>query len=177
MNYRKSTEPSSESGRFGDIGTNIPVKLTKEELTELSTVKPWLACMHVGAEWVLIAATIYLCQRFWHPMLYVFAVAFIGSRQHALLVLMHDGVHYRLLRNRRLNDWMSEVILAWPHPATARQYRKNHFAHHKFLNTAEDPDLIRRKCDPVGGFSDAVPHMEKTLFRCAGGLHAAAVLN
>jgi len=121
MNYTTSTEPSSESGRFGDIGTNIPVKLTKEELTELSTVKPWLACIHVGAEWALIAATIYLCQRFWHPMLYVFAVAFIGSRQHALLVLMHDGVHYRLLRNRWLNDWMSEVVLAWPHLVTARQ--------------------------------------------------------
>ena len=54
MNYRTSTEPSSESGRFGDIGTNIPVKLTKEELTELSTVKPLLACIHVAAEWALI---------------------------------------------------------------------------------------------------------------------------
>ena len=49
MNYRTSTEPSSETGRFGDIGTNIPVKLTKEELTELSTVKPSLACLHVAA--------------------------------------------------------------------------------------------------------------------------------
>jgi fatty acid desaturase len=176
MNYRTSTERSSESGRFGDIGTNIPVKLTKEELTELSTVKPWLACMHVGAEWALIAATIYLCQRFWHPMLYVFAVAFIGSRQHALLVLMHDGVHYRLLRNRRLNDWMSEVILAWPHLVTARQYRKNHFAHHKYLNTAEDPDLKRRAGDPVWVFPQTAQNMAKTLFRDATGLNAPAML-
>src|SRR5258708_23737615 len=103
MNYRTSTEQSSESGRFGDIGKNIPVKLTKEELTELSTVKPWLACMHVGAEWALIAATIYLCQRFWHPRLYVFAVAFIGSRQHALLVLMMHGLRDLVWRNTRLN--------------------------------------------------------------------------
>ena len=98
MNYGSELESSAESGRFGDVGANIPVKLTKEELRELSTVKPWLACAHIAAEWALIAATIYLCQRFWHPMLYVFAVAFIGSRQHALLVLMHDGVHYRLLQ-------------------------------------------------------------------------------
>jgi fatty acid desaturase len=176
MNYRTSIEPSSESGRFGDVSPNIPVKLTKEELTDLSTVKPWLACMHVGAEWALIAATIYLCQRYWHPMLYVLAVAFIGSRQHALLVLMHDGVHYRLLRNRRLNDWMSEVILAWPHLVTARQYRKNHFAHHKFLNTAQDPDLKRRAGDPVWVFPQTVPNLAKTLFRDASGLNAPAML-
>ena len=176
MNYRTSTEPSSESGRFGDIGTNIPVKLTKEELTELSTVKPLLACIHVAAEWTLIAATIYLCQRFWHPMLYVFAVAFIGSRQHALLVLMHDGVHYRLLRNRWLNDWMSEVVLAWPHLVTARQYRKNHFAHHKYLNTSQDPDLKRRAGDPVWVFPQTVPNLAKTLFRDASGLNAPAML-
>ncbi len=176
MNYRTATEPSSESGRFGDVGTNIPVKLTKEELTELSTVNPLLACIHVAAEWALIAATIYLCQRFWHPMLYVFVVAFIGSRQHALLVLMHDGVHYRLLRNRRLNDWMSEVILAWPHLVTARQYRKNHFAHHKYLNTAQDPDLKRRKGDPAWVFPQAVPDAGEIAFRDVTGLNAPAML-
>jgi fatty acid desaturase len=176
MNEITSTEPSSDTGRFGDIGTNIPVKLTKEELTELSTVKPLRACLHVAGEWALIAATIYLCQRFWHPMLYVFAVAFIGSRQHALLVLMHDGVHYRLLRNRRLNDWMSEVILAWPHLVTARQYRKNHFAHHKYLNTAQDPDLKRRAGDPVWVFPQTAPNMARTLFRDATGLNAPAML-
>jgi fatty acid desaturase len=176
MNYGSAAESSSEPGRFGDLGTNIPVKLSKEELTRLSTVNPVLACVHVGVEWGLIVATIYLCQRFWHPMLYVFAIAFIGSRQHALLVLMHDGVHYRLLRNRRLNDWMSEVILAWPHLVTARQYRKNHFAHHRNLNTAQDPDLKRKKGDPAWIFPQAVPDLAKTLFRDVTGLNAPAML-
>jgi fatty acid desaturase len=176
MNYRSSTGSSPEPVRYGDIGTDIPVKLTKEELRELSTVKPWLACMHVGAEWALIAATIYFCQRFWHPMLYVFAVAFIGSRQHALLVLMHDGVHYRLLRNRQLNDWMSEVVLAWPHLVTARQYRKNHFAHHRHLNTPEDPDLKRRKGDPAWVFPQAIPNLARSLFRDVSGLNTIAML-
>ena len=176
MNYVLETEPSAEPGRFGDVGNNIPVKLTKEELKELSSVNSTLACLHVAAEWGLVAATIYLCQRFWHPMLYVFAVAFIGSRQHALVVLMHDGVHYRLLRNRWLNDWMSEVILAWPHLVSARQYRKNHFAHHKYLNTAQDPDLNRRKGDPAWVFPQAVPELARTLFRDVTGLNAPAML-
>jgi fatty acid desaturase len=176
MNYADAIESSPEAGRYGDVGANIPVKLTKEELRELSTVKPAIALMHVGLEWGLVAATIYLCQRFWHPMLYVLAVAFIGSRQHALVVLMHDGVHYRLLKNRRLNDWLSEVVLAWPHLVTARQYRKNHFAHHKFLNTAQDPDLKRRAGDPAWVFPQAVPNLARTLFRDVVGLNAPAML-
>jgi len=176
MNYGSELESSPESGRFGDVGANVPVKLTKEELRELSTVKPWLACAHIATEWALIAATIYLCQRFWHPTLYVFAVAFIGSRQHALLVLMHDGVHYRLLKNRWLNDWMSEVVLAWPHLVTARQYRKNHFAHHKYLNSPQDPDMKRRAGDPVWVFPQTAHALAKTLFRDATGLNAPAML-
>jgi fatty acid desaturase len=176
MNYGSAVESSPEPGRFGDFGTNIPVKLTKEQLTELSTVKPLIACFHVAGEWALIAATIYLCQRFWHPMLYVFAVVFIASRQHALLVLMHEGVHYRLLRNRRLNDWTTEVLLAWPHLVSARKYRKNHFAHHRHLNTAQDPELKRRAGDPVWIFPQAVPTLARTLFRDAVGLNAMALI-
>src|ERR1700735_613925 len=86
MNYGTATETSSESGRFGDIGANVPAKLRREERTKLSTVKPLLACMHVAAEWALIAATIYLCQRFWSPTLYIFAVAFIRSLQDGSMV-------------------------------------------------------------------------------------------
>jgi fatty acid desaturase len=176
MNYGSAVESSPEPGRFGDFGANIPVKLTKEQLTELSAVKSWLACFHVAGEWALIAATIYLCQRFWHPMLYVFAVVFIASRQHALLVLMHEGVHYRLLRNRRLNDWTTEVLLAWPHLVSARKYRKNHFAHHRHLNTAQDPDLKRRVGDPVWIFPQAAPTLARTLLRDAVGLNAMALI-
>jgi len=176
MNYGEATDTAPEAGRFGDVGSNIPVKLTKEELRELSSIKPAIALLHVAMEWSLVVATIYLCQRYWHPMLYILAVAFIGSRQHALVILMHDGVHYRLLRNRRLNDWLSEVVLAWPHLVTARQYRKNHFAHHKYLNTAQDPDLKRRAGDPAWVFPQAIPDLAKTLFRDATGLNAPAML-
>jgi fatty acid desaturase len=176
MNSGSAEVLSPEQDRPGDAGTNVPVKLTREELTRLSAVNPWIASYHIGLEWALIAATIFLCQRYWHPMLYIFAVAFIGSRQHALLVLMHDGVHYRLLKNRRLNDWISEVVLAWPHLVTARQYRKNHFGHHKFLNTPHDPDLIRRKGDPAWVFPQATAELARTLFRDATGLNAPAML-
>jgi len=36
MNYGSQLESAAESGRFGDVGANIPVKLTKDELRDLS---------------------------------------------------------------------------------------------------------------------------------------------
>jgi len=44
------------------------------------------------AEIGAIVAAIYLCERFWSPLMYLLAIAIIGARQHALLILMHDGV-------------------------------------------------------------------------------------
>ena len=57
-----------------------------------------LSWLHIVAEWGMILSTIYVCQMLWSPLLYLLAVAFLGARQHALLILMHDGVHYRLFR-------------------------------------------------------------------------------
>jgi fatty acid desaturase len=67
-------------------------------------------------------------------------------------------------------------VLAWPHLVTARQYRKNHFAHHKYLNTAQDPDLKRRKGDPAWVFPQAIPDIARTLVRDVTGLNAPAML-
>src|SRR5437763_764448 len=89
---------------FGEV----PVKLGKEELRELSKLNPWRAAVHIVGEWLAVAAAIWLCQSHWNPLLYIVTVAFIGARQHGLLILMHDGVHYRLFPNRRFNDWVSE---------------------------------------------------------------------
>ena len=176
MNYRSAVPASVDERRFGDDAAAIPVKLSQDELRRLSRVNPLLGWIHVIGEWSLIVATIYLCQRYWNPLLYIFAVAFIGARQHALLILMHDGVHYRLFRNRPLNDWVSEVLLAWPHLVSARAYRKNHFAHHKYLNSPQDPDWKRREGDPAWIFPQAAPTLAKMLFRDVSGLNALVLL-
>jgi len=175
--YKTSAEnPIVELRRLGDSPGTIPVKLSHEELSALSRINPLRACAHIGAEWAMIAAMIYFCERFWHPFLYIFAIVFIGARQHALLILMHDGVHYRLFRHRSLNDWVSEVLLAWPHLVSARAYRKNHFAHHKFLNTEQDPDFKRRIGDPSWVFPKRAPDLAKILFRDVSGLNGILLL-
>src|ERR1700686_3318166 len=147
MDHQSEVQMASGNS-IGDFSGSIPVKLSKEELADLSRINPFLSWLHIGAELGAIAAAIYLCERFWSPLLYLLAIAIIGARQHALLILMHDGVHYRLFRNRWLNDWVTEILLAWPNLISARAYRRNHFAHHLYLNTDKDPDWARKRENP-----------------------------
>jgi fatty acid desaturase len=80
--------------------------------------------------------------------LYPLTVMFIGARQHGLLVLAHDAAHYRLCKNRALNDWLGEILLAWPFIVLSmRAYRSNHFPHHRHLNTDRDPDWVRKQTE------------------------------
>jgi len=135
-----------------DFPGEVPVKLTKDELRKLSALSQWRSVLQIAAEWSLIIGAIWVCQLFWNPILYAATVMFIGARQHALLILMHDGAHRRLFRNRRVNDWAAELLLAWPHFVSAHAYRHNHVAHHRYLNTAQDPDWARKQGDPAWVF-------------------------
>jgi len=155
-----------------DFAGSIPIKLTKDELLELSDLSQLRSTFHIVAEWTLILTAIYLCQRHFNLAVYLLTVAFIGARQHALLILMHDGVHYRLFRDRRLNDWTADIILAWPNLISARAYRKNHFAHHRFLNTAQDPDWARRQGDSTWVFPKHWTRLALLMLRDASGLGA-----
>lgn len=145
MNTKHESEQPEQGREQNFVRTTTAVKLSKEQLRALSEVNPYISTCHILLEWtaILLAATI--CHRFWNPLLYLATVVVIGARQHALLILMHDGTHYRLFRNRSLNDWVTEVLLAWPHLVTMRSYRDNHLAHHNYVNTDSDPDWRRKK--------------------------------
>ena len=174
---RTSTDQRQIQVRTSDsFAGEVPVKLTRDELRQLSTIDPIRSWLHIGAEWTTIIGTIWFSQRFWNPLLYLLAVAIIGARQHALLILMHDGVHYRLFRNRRLNDWVSEVLLAWPNLISARAYRRNHFAHHRYLNTQQDPDWARRQGDAAWVFPKHWGELARMMLRDLSGLGAIAFL-
>lgn len=125
----------------------IPHTLPIETLRKLSEVNPARSTFHIALEWGGIAGAIWLCNTFWNPFLYVLTALWIGARQHALAILMHDGTHHRLYRGRRLNDAVSEGVLGWPLFFSMRSYRRNHFAHHRNPNTEDDPDWVRKLTD------------------------------
>lgn len=124
--------------------------ITFPELRPFTRISPVQAVLYIALDWAVVIGAAVLCERFWHPLLYVAAVLVIGGRQHALGVIAHDGSHYTLFRNRRVNDLIAEIFLAWPILASLRAYRRAHLAHHANLNTELDPDLLRNRPDLLG---------------------------
>lgn len=126
----------------------VPIRVNVERLRELSRVNSVISFTHIAIEWSAVVAAAYLCARHFSFPLYLLTIAFIGARQHSLIVLMHDGAHYRLHKNRGINDFVGEAFLAYPFLLfTMRDYRRNHFAHHRAVNTDRDPDWVRKQTD------------------------------
>jgi fatty acid desaturase len=91
---------------------------------------------------------IFVSRRIGGPLAYLLAIILIGSRQHALLLLMHEATHRRLFSNRRLNDWACAALVTWPVLASLRAFRYTHLQHHKDLNLPTDVDQRKKLEDP-----------------------------
>jgi fatty acid desaturase len=131
-----STNPIVEHPH--NTSRTIPERLPPAKLKELSALQPSRALIATAAEWTGIAAAIAICSYYWHPVLYLIAVMFIGARQHALLILGHDASHYRYLRTRWQNDLFGNLFLMWPTFASVEGFRKFHGTHHQYTNLPND---------------------------------------
>ena len=120
-------------------------RLDPRIIKKLSVLKPWLSVSHIALEYIFIVGAIVVCTLFWHPLLYLASIMWIGARQHAIAIMIHDGSHYRILKNRKANDFVSELFLAFPLFVTMRGYRLSHLAHHRHMNTEYDPDWVSKE--------------------------------
>lgn len=125
-----------------DYHQELPERLAPEDLRPLYQIQAWRSVGAVATEWLSIAAAIALSYFYWHPLLYIATVIFIGARQHALLIIGHDASHYTLLPNKRWNDWFADLFLFWPTFSTVDGFRYFHGDHHRFLGTAQDKNRI-----------------------------------
>ncbi|MBY0457351.1 MAG: fatty acid desaturase, partial [Gemmataceae bacterium] len=74
------------------------------------------------------------------------AIVLVGAGQHQLTGLAHEGSHYILFRNRKLNDLASDCLTMFPLFASIYHYRLQHLAHHQFVNDPDrDPDVSQLK--------------------------------
>ncbi|WP_372716883.1 fatty acid desaturase family protein [Novipirellula sp.] len=110
-------------------------------LSKVNTVKGLLA---VCADWAVISVAIYLAISIPHPLVCLVAMTAIATRQHALLIIMHDASHFRLVSTKTVNDIISNCMLAYPMLIRTDSYRRNHLAHHRHTNTDDDPDWVRK---------------------------------
>lgn len=118
--------------------------IDRETLRRLSTLRPWRTSLTLAAQWVIIAATIWLSEIYWHPLVYLAACVILGSRYHAIGVLVHEYAHKRGFRSRRLNEVFGEIA-ALPLTLSMNSFRRSHLAHHNHPNTDDDPDWVQKK--------------------------------
>jgi fatty acid desaturase len=70
------------------------------------------------------------------------AIIVVGASQHQFGGAVHEGTHYILFANRRLNELASDWLAAFPILTTTYHFRLHHLAHHQFVNDPErDPDI------------------------------------
>lgn len=153
------------------IDSDAPVQewskpLSIETVRRLSTLNSWRSFAAIALEWTMMISAAVACWKVMHWNVYaavpayLLTILFIGSRQHALSILMHEGSHYRLMKNRVANDFCAELFTAWPMHIAMRNYREHHFPHHRAPNTDDDPDWALRQQDESWEFP-------KTKFRLA----------
>ncbi|MCP1120859.1 fatty acid desaturase family protein [Robbsia andropogonis] len=94
----------------------------------------------ISVQWLVIVIAIVIASAADSTALTIIALVVIATRQHALLVLMHDAAHYLISRHKRGNDLCASFLLTFPLTISTSRYRAHHLAHHRNLNTAADPD-------------------------------------
>lgn len=130
----------------------------RRAIKTLSRVNTGAAVYHIVEVWLVIAAVIYVSavlvpfsSGVFGVCIYFVTVAFVASRQHALMVLAHEGIHKRLSRILWINDWLARLTAAFPVFISLAKWRFIHLYHHQYTHTADDPDRAIYARYPLAG--------------------------
>ncbi|MBM4073517.1 MAG: hypothetical protein FJ271_32030 [Planctomycetes bacterium] len=93
-------------------------------------------------EWAVILLLLTAGFTLNHWLIWAVVVVLVGSRQHALGVLGHDGAHFTAARSRTVNDLATQLLCFWPLGCGLGGFRRFHFAHHRHFGTDKDPELL-----------------------------------
>ncbi len=93
-------------------------------------------------EWTFLIAALFSAYQTQSLWLKVLLFVFISTRQHALWMIFHDGVHFHLAHSKRTNDFIVNFFLSVPLLLPLHTFRAIHFAHHKNLGTPNDPEKL-----------------------------------
>lgn len=101
--------------------------------------------LHLAGDWLGVLAGFSLFAFFPNVAGFLAASVVLGIAQHALVVLGHEAVHYRVCRNRFLNEWVGQLFCFFPMGLTVTAYRDFHYPHHRNTSGENDPELPLRR--------------------------------
>ena len=116
-----------------------------ELVRSLSTVNGYRTTAYLTLQWGVIIGTLATAAWADHWLVYFVSVFVVSSRMQAIGVLLHDGTHWLLYKNRTVNDVVCDLFVAFPLGLSTTLYRKTHFRHHRYTNTTEDQDLAAQR--------------------------------
>lgn len=119
--------------------------ITKNEIKDLLKPSLWRWGIRLVWNWLEITALFVFCWYMNKWWAYALAVPLLGTRQHAISILGHDGAHYTVCQNRFLNDYFTQIFTLWPLATGLDGYRKFHFMHHRATGEVHDPELIFKR--------------------------------
>jgi fatty acid desaturase len=117
----------------------------KNDIKNLMLLKPARFFTALVLDWIIILTTIIGWLYLENPWLLPLAMLIIGTRQHALAILIHDAVHGLVVRDRKWNNRIAKWFIAWPMGADYDSYRYVHLKHHLHTSSDQDPDWLHHK--------------------------------
>src|SRR4051812_8224309 len=141
--------------------------LPKALIQQLTRRSAWRASAAVLEDFAVLVAVISLALAFWpNPLVILPAVVVIGTRQHALFIVVHESAHYLLYERRWLNDLVGRAC-AMVQGLSMCTYRVIHRLHHNNLYGELDPDTALH-----GGYPRGRRYLVKKLLKDLSGLTA-----
>lgn len=144
MDAKKETKQSTG---VQDVSKSKPPEHTipKDIYVELSKRHPSRWLLALLSDWLVIILVFIIAHMINHLVAYALAVFIIGTRQHAIAILGHEGAHYTISKMKPLNEVLAQVLCFWPFALDMFAYQQFHVAHHRYLNTTADPEMTYRQ--------------------------------
>ncbi|MEC3912306.1 fatty acid desaturase family protein [Sphingobium sp. CR2-8] len=140
-------------------------------IRQLSVVDNRRNALLLLLQWVIIIAAGAIAIQVDRIPVYLLAAIVIGSRIQCLAVMMHDACHGLLFSNRRVNDFIGDILVSYPLMMSIHLYRANHMVHHRYTNTLRDYDYRVQRKDPDQHFPKSRMGMVWLLVRSLTGLN------
>jgi fatty acid desaturase len=140
--------------------------LTPHELEPLVRIDDARSAASVLLTLVPLLAVLALAATLWTWWAVLLALPVVAAQQHAMFVLVHESAHYRMFRNRRLNDTAGRTLAALVGISMCT-YRVVHRLHHNHLCSDIDPDIALN-----GGYPRGKAYLLKKLAVDLSGLTA-----
>lgn len=125
---------------IGNARSMVPPKTLKS--FSQKAFFPWLSDILI--DWAIIIMTITAIGYTWNIVVAFIGIIIIGNRQHAISLLGHEGTHYIISKNKKLNDTLTNFFSFWWLGITVSGYRNLHNRHHRDLATNKDPELAHK---------------------------------